>query len=61
LCIVCTQVPGALIRSICSSIDKLDKESWETVKAEMLNKGLNESSADKIGGYVKIKGKLTHA
>jgi histidyl-tRNA synthetase len=30
-------------KAICSSIDKLDKESWETVKDELINmKGLTE-------------------
>jgi len=30
-------VPAAKFRTICSSIDKLDKEPWETVKAEMVS------------------------
>ena len=29
---------------------------WEEVKKEMLEKGLDEVVADKIGGYVKHKG-----
>lgn len=36
-------VPAAKFRTICSAIDKLDKEPWEAVKAEMVNeKGLDE-------------------
>lgn len=37
-------VPESKFRTICSAIDKLDKESWETVKQEMVQeKGLEES------------------
>ncbi|KAF2274965.1 histidyl-tRNA synthetase [Westerdykella ornata] len=49
-------VPEPLIRSISSAVDKLDKISWEDVKKEMLEKGLQENVADTIGGYVKFKG-----
>jgi len=28
-------VPAEKFRTICSAVDKLDKESWETVKKEM--------------------------
>lgn len=50
-------VPQDKLRAICSAIDKLDKESWETVKDEMCNtKGLAEEVADKLGYFVKIKG-----
>ena len=37
-------VPQNKFRTICSAIDKLDKESWETVKREMVeDKGLDET------------------
>ena len=39
-------------RTICSAIDKLDKEPWEAVKKEMIGKGLTEAVADHIGSYV---------
>ena len=39
-------------RTICSAIDKLDKEPWEAVKKEMVQKGLTEAVADHIGTYV---------
>lgn len=43
-------VPDSKFRTICSSIDKLDKQAWEEVKDEMVNeKGLPPASADKIG------------
>lgn len=50
-------VPDNLLRTICSAVDKLDKESWETVRAEMLEKGLEEAAADKVGGYMDFVGK----
>lgn len=35
-------VPASKFRSICSAIDKLDKESWEDVQNEMVHqKGLS--------------------
>ncbi|KAH7130353.1 histidyl-tRNA synthetase-like protein [Dendryphion nanum] len=50
-------VPEDLIRPISSAVDKLDKLSWEDVKKEMLEKKLEPEVADKIGEWVKHKGK----
>ncbi|XVF00489.1 hypothetical protein REPUB_Repub04eG0005300 [Reevesia pubescens] len=50
-------VPPGKFRTICSSIDKLDKQSFEQVKKEMVEeKGLSVETADKIGTFVKIRG-----
>jgi histidyl-tRNA synthetase len=50
-------VPPELFKPICSSIDKLDKMSWEEVKQEMCKvKGLDEEVADKINTYVSRSG-----
>lgn len=49
-------IPEDKIRTICSSIDKLDKNTWEEVRTEMLEKGLNVESVDKIGKLVLLKG-----
>ena len=50
-------VPESKFRPICSAIDKLDKETWETVKKEMVEeKGLAEHVADKIGEFVVLRG-----
>lgn len=50
-------VPTEKFRTICSSVDKLDKSPWEEVKNEMINeKGLSEEVADKIGTYVQMNG-----
>ena len=39
---------------VCSAIDKLDKEPWEAVRAEMVDqKGLPAKAADAIGRYVR--------
>uniref|UniRef100_A0A672R9Q3 histidine--tRNA ligase n=1 Tax=Sinocyclocheilus grahami TaxID=75366 RepID=A0A672R9Q3_SINGR len=48
-------VPGEKFRTICSTVDKLDKMAWEDVKKEMVNeKGLSEDVADRIGEYVNV-------
>ncbi|CAN0887921.1 Histidine--tRNA ligase, cytoplasmic [Linum grandiflorum] len=50
-------VPPEKIRTICSSIDKLDKQSFDQVKKEMVDeKGLSVATADKIGTFVKERG-----
>lgn len=50
-------VPEAKFRSICSAVDKLDKEEWVCVRAEMVEeKGLDPAAADRIGEYVKLNG-----
>lgn len=44
-------------KTICSSIDKLDKEPWEKVRYELTStKGLSEQQADALGKYVEFKG-----
>jgi histidyl-tRNA synthetase len=44
-------------KAICSSIDKLDKESWEDVRDELINmKGLTIEMCDKLEKFVQYKG-----
>ncbi|XP_062538711.1 histidine--tRNA ligase, cytoplasmic isoform X1 [Armigeres subalbatus] len=44
-------------RTICSSVDKLDKTPWEEVRKEMIDeKGLDGEIADRIGEYVRLNG-----
>ena len=51
-------VPTKDFRPICSAVDKLDKNSWDEVRKEMIDeKGLSAESADKIGTFVKQNGK----
>ena len=45
-----------MIRSISSAVDKLDKMSWDKVKDEMIDKGLDGAVADKIGVYCNMSG-----
>lgn len=53
-------VPENLFRPICSSVDKLDKLTWSDVRKEMIEKGLSEEVADKIGTFVtKHKGSVS--
>lgn len=50
-------VPSEKFRTICSSIDKLDKQSFEQIRKEMVEeKGLTAETADRIGTFVKEKG-----
>jgi histidyl-tRNA synthetase len=52
-------VPTEKIRTISSAVDKLDKVPWVEVKKEMTEeKGLDSAAADKIGEYVKLRGRL---
>ena len=44
-------------KAICSSIDKLDKESWTDVRDELINmKGLTVEMCDKLEKFVQYKG-----
>jgi histidyl-tRNA synthetase len=49
-------VPEEKFRTICSSVDKLDKQTWEEVKEEMIGKGLSKEVADQVGKYVVLNG-----
>ena len=52
-------VPQDKIRTISSSVDKLDKMEWDLVKKEMIEeKGLDESVANLIGKYVQLNGSV---
>jgi histidyl-tRNA synthetase len=45
-------------KSICSSIDKLDKEPWEKVRNELIQqKGLTAEMCDKLYKFVVLQGK----
>jgi len=50
-------VKADMFRTICSSVDKLDKSPWDEVKKEMTEeKGLDEAAADRIGEFVRMSG-----
>ena len=53
------QLSGASLQkfaTICSSIDKLDKESWQSVKEELIQKGLTREVCDRLNYYLSFKG-----
>lgn len=51
-------VPQDQFRTVCSSVDKLDKSPWEEVRKELVEqKQLDPIVADKIGDYVSKRGK----
>ncbi|XP_037365032.1 histidine--tRNA ligase, mitochondrial isoform X1 [Talpa occidentalis] len=53
-------VPESKFHTICSSVDKLGKMSWEDVKYEMVvKKGLAPNVADRIGDYVQCHGGMS--
>ena len=41
-------IPESLLLTVCSSIDKLDKSSWNEVRVEMVEKGVSEISLEKL-------------
>ncbi|CAO2593773.1 Histidine--tRNA ligase, mitochondrial [Lemmus lemmus] len=53
-------VPESKFRTICTSMDKLDKMSWEDVRHEMVaKKGLAPEVADRIGEYAQCHGGIS--
>ena len=50
-------IKDELYRAVCSSVDKLDKEEWETVKKELLEKGITEEQSEKLWNFVQLKDK----
>lgn len=52
----CAGIPVAKFRTVCSSVDKLDKEPWEEVRREIIeDKGLSPEMADAVGTFVQLK------
>ncbi|XP_019362158.1 PREDICTED: histidine--tRNA ligase, cytoplasmic-like [Gavialis gangeticus] len=52
-------VPESKLQAACSTVDKLNKMTWEDVKNEMVGeKGLAPEAADHIGEYVQLRGGL---
>lgn len=47
-------VPEDKFKTICAAVDKLDKAFWKDVRQEMIAKGLDEKTVDKIGEYVQL-------
>nr|XP_043632461.1 histidine--tRNA ligase, cytoplasmic [Erigeron canadensis] len=50
-------VPSNKFRTVCSSIDKLDKQSFDQIKKELIEeKGLDVETVEKIGSFVTLRG-----
>jgi len=50
-------VPPEKFKPVCSAIDKLDKEPWEAVRAELTeDKGVPGAVADKLWSFVQHRG-----
>ena len=57
---VLSGAPSNKFKAICSSIDKLDKESWANVKLELVEKkGISEETINKLEIFIKYNGKPT--
>jgi histidyl-tRNA synthetase len=53
-------VPDEKFKTVCSSVDKLDKQEWEEVARELVDvKGLSQAAVDKLGEFVIVKGEPT--
>ena len=50
-------IKDELYRTVCSSVDKLDKEEWDTVKKELIEKGITEEQSEKLWSFVQLKDK----
>ena len=50
-----SDIPDDKFKLVCSSVDKLDKEPWEVVKKELLDKGLVEEQTSKLWDFVQLK------
>ncbi|KAA0147177.1 hypothetical protein FNF29_07549 [Cafeteria roenbergensis] len=56
-CLELAGVPSGKVRTVCSSIDKLDKEPWADVREELVGeKGVSPDVADAIGRLVQRRG-----
>jgi histidyl-tRNA synthetase len=50
-------VPKEKFRSVCSSVDKLDKVAWEEVRSELINvRGLRVESVEKLRKFTELIG-----
>ncbi|CAD8114236.1 unnamed protein product [Paramecium primaurelia] len=50
-------IPKTQFKTVCSSIDKLNRQSWKEVKQELIEqKGVTEEQAEKLSQLVQLKG-----
>jgi len=48
-------IPDEKFKIVCSSVDKLDKEPWEAVRKELIEKGVEEIQTEKLWEIVQLK------
>ena len=50
-------IDNSNFKSVCSTIDKLDKSPWDEVKKELIEKkGVTQEQCDKLHSRVLLKG-----
>ncbi|XP_063304121.1 histidine--tRNA ligase, cytoplasmic-like [Pelobates fuscus] len=50
-------VPDSRFRTVCTSIDKIDKIPWDNVRRELIEeKNLFPETVDQIGAYIRLNG-----
>lgn len=49
-------VQESQLKTVCSSIDKLDKTHWKQIRQELLDKGQNLEVVEKIGETIQLQG-----
>ncbi|NBX75023.1 MAG: hypothetical protein EBQ92_00505, partial [Proteobacteria bacterium] len=52
-------VDQSLHNTVLSSIDKLDKQTWESVRDEIILKGVSPDVTEHIGKFLTVKGNLS--
>ena len=59
LCLALCGVNGPdMVKSVCQSIDKLDKVEFEDIIGELISKGLSEENITKIREFISYKGDI---
>lgn len=44
-------------KTVCSSVDKLDKEPWQKIEQELVKeKGIDEVAVKKLEDFVRLRG-----
>ena len=50
-------IKDADFKSVCSSVDKLDKHPWAEVKEELIKeKGIAQDAVNKLEKFVRLRG-----
>lgn len=52
-------IPSDSFKTVCSSIDKLDKQPWCEIRKELIDdKGIESEAVDKLNWFMELKGWL---